>query len=556
VKAEAERRLAVLDAVAVQEAAGVTRTAAVASVSARYGASAATIWNWFALIAGVAHGDRLPHLAPRRSGGGKEIAICPEIFQHIASDYLRNSKPGWASCYDRLTRDYCKPRGITPPNARTLWRKFERDIDPLVVISMRDGAEALANTIPPQIRDVSHLAAMEWVNVDGHKWDVFVRWPDGRIIRPMMVAIQDVHSGKFLGWRLDESENAIATRLAFADVFRDHGIPGTVLMDNSRAFSSKIVTGGFRGKRFRYKYRENEPLGFLPALGVEIKFATPYHGQAKPIERMFRNMCESIAKHPAFEGAYTGPNPMAKPENYGNAAIPLDRFIEVLKREITAYNAALGRRGEIMKDLPADQRSFDQVFDASYANSAIRKATPEQMRYALLETANSILLNKKHGSIKLHGNLYWSEPLSRLAGERVTVRFDPDRLHTEVHVYSLEDKFICSAPLWEKSGFDNTEAAAVTARRNRDWKRKTKEAQAAYDLLSATELAAAYGATEPQEPAVHEAKIVRPLRTRGSAALKLAPEAFETPLSNPSDPQKPAVIDRLAAIAERQLRIV
>jgi hypothetical protein len=37
---------------------------------------------------------------------------------------------------------------------------------------------------------------MEVVNIDGHKFDVFVKTGDGRIIRPIMVTIQDIYSRK------------------------------------------------------------------------------------------------------------------------------------------------------------------------------------------------------------------------------------------------------------------------------------------------------------------------------------------------------------------------
>ena len=77
---------------------------------------------------------------------------------------------------------------------------------------------ALRKLLPPQKRSVADLHAMELVNIDGLNWDVFVRFPDGRIARPMMIAIQDVFSRKFLSWRIGESESAIETRLCFADL--------------------------------------------------------------------------------------------------------------------------------------------------------------------------------------------------------------------------------------------------------------------------------------------------------------------------------------------------
>jgi hypothetical protein len=89
------------------------------------------------------------------------------------------------------------------------------------------------------------MNALDLVNIDGHMFDVFVIPPDGGDpIRPVLVAIQDVYSRKFLAWKLDLSENFLATRLAFADLFKNYGIPKACLLDNSRTFAGKKLTGG------------------------------------------------------------------------------------------------------------------------------------------------------------------------------------------------------------------------------------------------------------------------------------------------------------------------
>ncbi|WP_332460286.1 transposase domain-containing protein [Pseudophaeobacter flagellatus] len=73
--------------------------------------------------------------------------------------------------------------------------------------------------------------------------------------------------------------------------------------------------------RFRFKVREEDPLGVLPLLGIQIHWATPAHGQAKPIERAFRDLASDVAKDPCFAGAYVGNRPDAKPENYGKRLV-------------------------------------------------------------------------------------------------------------------------------------------------------------------------------------------------------------------------------------------
>jgi hypothetical protein len=166
---------------------------------------------------------------------------------------------------------------------------------------------------------------MQVVNVDGHKFDVFVQSEDGHIDRPVMVGIQDVYSRKLLAHRIGETENTILTRMVFADLFRDYGIPPHALLDNGRAFASKALTGGAK-TRFRFKIKDTDQLGVLPSLGVNVRWTLPYRGSSKPIERAWRDLCEDIAKHPAVAGAYTGNKPDAKPENYRDRAIPIAEF--------------------------------------------------------------------------------------------------------------------------------------------------------------------------------------------------------------------------------------
>lgn len=546
VRSEAQRRASILARIDLFEGSGMTRSAAVTAVAASDDVSAGTLWNWLRLINGVPAADRLPHLAPRRQGGGVEAEIDGELWQALLSDYLRLSQPSWMTCYRRIAA-MAAERGLTLPHSRTLLRKLEREVPEQVIVLRRKGDEELRRLLPAQIRSVADMAAMELVNIDGHRCDVFVRMPDGRIIRPTMIAIQDVYSRKFLSWRHAETEDMVTARLVFADLFAKYGIPKGLLADNGRAFASKWLTGGAK-TRFRFKVRDEDPTGLLVALGINIHWAKPYRGQSKPIERGFRDFCDAIAKHPAFEGAYTGNRPDAKPENYGSKAVDLDTFLRIWNAGIEAHNRQLGRRSE----MGAGRHSFDQVFDESYARVPIGKATDEQLRMALF-AADQVRTDRKTGAITLAGNRYWSDALVDIAGQRVTVRFDPDQLHQPIHIYDRAGRFLVSAPLWEATGFLDMGAAKQRQRLERNWKKSAKAAADALDLLSADALVAKLpeydGDTSPPTPTV-----VRPVRHRGQTAaqLKTVSQVAEQPLRTPAGE---ATIDRMARATER-LRIV
>ena len=253
VKEEAEARLALVQEIETLEQGGMTRSAAVAESASRHGKGASTIWSWLNLIRGVAVENRLPALAPRRCGGGKAQEIDPEIWKLFLSDYLRPSAPPLTNAYER-TAAIARERDIPIPSERTFRRKLESEVDAKIVILKREGEEALRQSLPAQRRTVAHLHALEHVNIDGHKFDVFVRTAEGTIVRPMMVAIQDLYSRKIVAWRLGETESSALVRLAFADLFQKFGIPKACTLDNGRGFASKWITGGAES-RFRFKIR-------------------------------------------------------------------------------------------------------------------------------------------------------------------------------------------------------------------------------------------------------------------------------------------------------------
>ncbi|MEZ5709697.1 MAG: transposase domain-containing protein [Blastomonas sp.] len=507
-RVEAERRLRIIERIDCFEAGGMTRSDAVAAMADSGAASRSTLWAWLKLVEGVAPADRLPCLAPRRRGGGAKSEIDAEIWQFFKSDFLRLEEPSLSSCYLRA-QELAASRGVDLPCERTLQRRLESEVDPRVIIARRKGAEALRRSMPAQERSVAQLHAMQAVNVDGHKFDVFVRTEDGRTIRPIMVAIQDVYSRKLLAWRIAESESAYVTRLAFADLFRTWGIPLECLLDNGRGFASKWITGGAK-TRFRFKIKDDEPTGLLTSLNIKIHWATPYRGQSKPIERAFRELADYVARHPAMAGAYTGNKPDAKPENYNSKAVPIAEFRRQVAKGIAIHNARGKRQTEMARG-----RSFDDAFAESYASAPIGKASPEQLRLALL-AAEQIRVDRRTGELRFMGNRYWSPEMSGYHGRIVTVRFDPENLHDPLHVYDQAGAYLLSADIIDKTGFFDVAGAKRRAKQEAELRRAVRTATQMEDLLDAEQLAAMLPDHEDDDAPI-EASIVRPVRHRATA---------------------------------------
>ena len=402
VQAKARHRLTCVQAVEALEF-QLGRDLAVREVATLKGVSPRTLWNWLGLVEGVRPDDRLPHLAPKHRAVERKTAgpaFDEDFFDWLTSDYLRLERPSFSSCYRRATRA-AKANGWALAPERTMRRYLDARISQPMQVYARFGLDALKRMYPPQRRDKTALHALEVVNADYHKYDVFVQWPGvATPVRPQMVAFQDIYSGRILSWRLALTANFDDVLLAAGDMIEDWGIPEHVLLDNGREFAAKAVTGRAE-TRNRFKALEADIPGLFTALGCEIHWATPYAGQSKPIERAFRDMCDNIAKDPRFAGAWTGNKPEAKPENYASQAVPFETFLAVVAEGIEEHNMRQGRRSEV-----AWGRSFAEVFAESYETAPIRKATEAQRRLWLMG-AKGLTVNKVNAKITFLGNEYW-----------------------------------------------------------------------------------------------------------------------------------------------------
>lgn len=509
----ARDRLAAIQVAETLHAAGQTHVAAVAEAARLAGVSTRTLYNWLGLIDGVAEADRLPYLAPRHrtvQRRAPRAEYSEEFWEVLKSDYLRLEQPSFSSCYRRAVR-IAKAEGWTTATEQTMRRRLKAEISKPMQVLCRKGVEALRRMYPAQTRDRLSLSAMEAVNADYHRFDVFVRWPGQgneapEIVRPQLIAFQDIYSGRILSWRIDKTPNKVGVSLALGDMIERFGIPQRIVLDNGREFANKFLTGGVK-TRYRFKVKDDDIPGILVTLGVQVHWATPYSGQSKPIERAFRDLADDIAKDPRFAGAYTGNSPDAKPENYASRAIPLDQFIQVVAEGIEEHNARDGRRGQTTAG-----RSILETFEASYSRAPIRKATAEQRRLWLMG-AEGVRVHSRTALIRFMGNEYHAAWMHEIAGRRVVARFDPADLRAGLHLYALSGEYLGLAECRVAGGFFDLDEARSHASARKAWVKAEKAAAEAARRFDAAELGAyldGAATATPPEAATPEAKVVRP----------------------------------------------
>ncbi|WP_429885390.1 transposase domain-containing protein [Geoalkalibacter halelectricus] len=487
-KDEAKRRLDVVWAVKKLREAGLSETAARKEIAKAGPDSYRSIIRYCTAVQGYAPKDWLPVLTPGYTGCTVRHEIDPQVWDFFKADYLRKATTGAptaASCYERLGRA-AKAQGWALPSLSTLMRRLEREIPPNLIVLLREGEDAYKAARPAQERDRTVFHAMEAVNGDGYQFSNYCLFESGEVCQPKTWYWQDLYSSKILAWRTDVSENKDMIRLSIGDLVEKYGIPKDFWLDNTRAAANKDVTGGVKN-RYRFKIRDDEPLGMIPSMGATVHWTTPGHGQSKPIERAFGTggLGEYIDKHPQFAGRGSKARPL-----------PIAEFEAVMAAEIAAFNAREGRRGKIQRG-----RSYDAVFTESYAKATVTRATDKQRALWLLAPA-PVTCARRDGAITILENRYWAEELAHYKGQKLVARFDPAHLHAGIFVETLAGMPICKAACLSAAGFNDRDAARAVAKDNariRKHERKIAEAELRISAQEAAKLLPAQ-IEEPELP--------------------------------------------------------
>ncbi|MBC7313549.1 MAG: transposase, partial [Rhizobium sp.] len=203
-KVVCEERLKVLQRVEqLVDYRGISRTAAISMVTFEAGVQKSAYYEWRKATEGVDAEDWLAALAPSSpsaNGEVEQVAEChPEAWAFLKSDFLRPERPAFSACFRRMAFAAQKEGWSPVPSERSLRRRLDKEVPKAVQLLAREGKDKAKSLYPAQRRSRSHLHAMQMVNMDGHKLDVFVRVPwSTKPVRMYLIGIQDLFSGKVL----------------------------------------------------------------------------------------------------------------------------------------------------------------------------------------------------------------------------------------------------------------------------------------------------------------------------------------------------------------------
>jgi putative transposase len=492
--------------------AGTSWADRLALVRKRFGAkgvSKATLRRYLKAVEGVAPVNYAPALLADFTKGPPPKDISAEAWAYFLTT-IRDAGPEFPLIQAwRDVRDVGAKRRWAWPSYPTITRRWAA-LPEVERVTLRRGAEATAKRLAaPAMRDKTSLGALEEVSLDGRTLDVFADFGDGRAVRPTMLVLVDVASGKVLGWELAPSENAVATVRLIKRACARYGIIDRLYTDNGSAFAGHLVAGG-NVHRFRNAgSTAMQPPGICQQLRIELRFALPGNAQAKLAERTFAALSRSVDDRPEFAGAHAGHCPGETPAK--PVLVPVEMLRAVIDREVARYNAEPGRRSQ-----GARSRSYDQVFDELLARRVPRVMTARQEWLAGLFYKPAAV--DRWGRVTLNGWTYGDhgtqDVLIRWHGKQpLLIGRDPEDFSQPAIAYARDGdgyRLVCEGikPV-KRHAYTSVEGIREAARNRKAIRAASKAALATGRFLSDAEMRAAWaelgtpeGAPEPPRKVV------------------------------------------------------
>ena len=550
----AERKAAIVRMLTALRAQGVKEGESFALVHEKFGnkgTSKPSLKRLLKAVQGVDPINYAPALLDDYKATVKRAEFSDEAWQFFLT-LIRDAAPEWPllSAW-RDVRDAGRAMDWAVPSYPTFYRRWNELTEAQRLHARQGKAEATKRLTMPALRDKTSIGPLEWVSLDGRTQDFWADWGDGKVSRPVMLALVDVASNMVLDWELAPSENAVATVRLIKRVCERFGIFERLYPDNGSAFAGHLVAGG-NVHRFRHGKAKDgaQPFGICHYMGIKLHFALPKNAQAKIAERTFATLSRAVDDRPEFKGAHAGHAPGASP----SADVqPVGKVRSVLRREITRHNCEGGRRSQ-----GARGRSYEQVFHDGLAERVMRKPTAHQLYLSGLIWKPVAV--DRFGRVHVNGWAYGGpdtqDALLRYhgKGQRILFGRDPDDFSAPAMAYDEDGHKICAGiePV-ERGAYGSVDGIRDAARNRKAARVATAQAEAANDYMGKKEFEAAMAALDAQTEAadapdmppatdVVKARFGAPLRERKAQEPKSEEVISADMLKN----QRKAIAARLA----------
>ncbi len=385
-------------------------------------------------------------LAELRGGSNKgRNSIAPELEKVFYDLYLHDSEPTISECC-RLTFQWAADNrpdlAADMPSDRTFRRAAERLPEAVVKYFRCSVKECIDECLPYIIRLYDDIEANDvWV-ADNHTFDFVTKTNDGqKNHRLYITGILDAKTGVLVGWNITENPCSQSTVLALRHAIMRCGIPKVLYVDNGTEFLTHDIGG--KGHRARKSQRDiPNPPTILDHLGIKMVNALVCNGRAKPIERMFLTLKNTISR---IVGTYTGGNVTERPESLKwqlkHGVVPYDWQIkEKLDVLLDGYNGS--PYGGCEPQFKSMTRA--EAWCTSIKRRTLKSCSESALNLMLMRTTRYQKVRENGVYITISGEKLWYNcgvDNWRYVGQEVYVRYDPADLET-VRVYDKQDRYM------------------------------------------------------------------------------------------------------------------
>ncbi|MFV0342750.1 MAG: Mu transposase C-terminal domain-containing protein [Anaerocolumna sp.] len=305
------------------------------------------------------------------------------------------------------------------------------------MIYYREGEKAFNDALVSTERSREDIDSNDIWFSDHHLVDVAVINNRGRVFRPWLTVFFDARASKVISFIVrDKSADATVIKQCLRIGMEQHGVPKELYFDNGKDYREKSFNSDF-------------PISLVKQLGINMIYATPYHGQAKTVERFFGTMEDRFCK---FIPTYLGKDAKQRPENMRvtfdklkDKAPTMEKFIELLTAYFEEYNHTPSNGIDMNGKCP------EQVY---YENLHTKNEVRDKSILRILCGIFDERTVQKNG-VQYQGRFYYHTELLSHLGEKVIINADPYNMD-ELNVFDTDMRAICKAPAKVRTPFRHT----------------------------------------------------------------------------------------------------
>lgn len=360
-----------------------------------------------------------------------QITIPPDAWEYFYALYMTLQKRSVQRCWELTRLEY-----PTIPTVSAFERKV-KTLPKLVMIYYREGEKAFNDALVSMERSREDIASNDIWFSDHHLVDVAVINNRGRVFRPWLTVFFDARSSKVISFIVrDKSADATVIKQCLRLGIEEHGLPKELYFDNGKDYREKSFNADF-------------PVSLVKQLGINMIYATPYHGQAKTVERFFGTMEDRFCK---FLPTYLGRDAKQRPENMRvtfdklkDKAPTMEKFEELLTTYFEQYNDTSSNGIDMNGKCP------DQVY---YENLNTKIEVRDKSILRILCGTFDERTVQKNG-VQYQGRFYYHSELLSHQGKKVIINADPYNMD-ELNIFDMDMRAICKAPARVRTPFRHT----------------------------------------------------------------------------------------------------